>query len=403
MYKDVLQLRAYRWNLIAAMIGRLGDSIDMIGFSWMMYGLTRSPFYTAIVFGINMLPTLFLQPFAGAMIERLSKKKIIVLCDILRSLLTMVVLVLYIAKHLDPVFLLLVTFLNNGFEAFRMPAGTCFLAGTLPKEKYEQGLSLYQSASRTCELIGTGLAGLLLSSYGIGLTLLIDGLAFGLSAILISQIHLVERTVDQILSLKESCIQLKEGFSYLIKNRSLFMISIMAALINAGLVPFNSFESAYIRDSMHGSALLLSGVSFCISFGAIIGSLLYPVFRKVLSNEWLLFVCGMLIGGYNLLLAGLPSIDLEVGKILLLVMGSLIIGMGAGCGSVLVSSRVMVHAEKEYLARISSIFNAISCALVPILSLSIAFISKTANILSIFFIFGFVFIALFILLFRRSV
>ena len=40
-YRDVWKLKAYRWNLIAGMIGRLGDSIDMIGFSWMMYGLTK--------------------------------------------------------------------------------------------------------------------------------------------------------------------------------------------------------------------------------------------------------------------------------------------------------------------------------------------------------------------------
>lgn len=41
-YKDIWKINAYRWNLIAGMIGRLGDSIDMIGFSWMMYGLTES-------------------------------------------------------------------------------------------------------------------------------------------------------------------------------------------------------------------------------------------------------------------------------------------------------------------------------------------------------------------------
>ncbi len=402
-YKDIWKINAYRWNLIAGMIGRLGDSIDMIGFSWMMYGLTESTFYTAVVFGVNMLPTILFQPFAGAMIEQLSKKKIIVVCDFARSFLILMVLLLYLGNKLNPLFLLFVTFFNNLLESFRMPAGTCFLADTLSKETYESGVGLYQSASRACELVGTGIAGVIISCFGIGGALVCDMIAFFLCAVIISRVYLVESNEALKVNCKESIqstmSQLKGGIHYLISKKSVFLISIIASLINAGLVPLNSFESAYVRGSLQGSAILLSGLSLCISCGAIFGSFMFPYFHKLLNKRLLLSI-GIAIGGYNIVLAGIPFCNDNMWRIIILLCCSLIIGIMSGCGSVLVASSFMVHVEKSYLARVSAIFNSVASAFLPILSFLVAFLSKRLNILPIFLGFGLIFIVIFVLLFR---
>lgn len=403
-YRDVWKLKAYRWNLIAGMIGRLGDSIDMIGFSWMMYGLTKSTLYTAIVFGVNMLPTIILQPFAGAMIERISKKKIIVLCDSARFVLTTFVLFLYMCNMLNPVFLLFVTFLNNLFEAFRMPAGTCFLADTLPQDMYEQGVSLNQSTSRTCELIGTGLAGVIIAGVGVKGTLFCDLLAFLICALMISRIHLTESNVADNVPInqhiKSTMIQMKEGLHYMMRKRVVLIIAITASLLNVGLVPLNSFEAAYVQGTLNGSAILLSGLSVSISCGAIIGAFLYPYLHKKISNKWMLLSIGVILGGYNIILAGLPYVENRMWIWIGLLGSSFLLGITAGCGNVLASSSFMMHVEKEYLARASAIFSAVACSLMPVVSFVVGAVSKITDILPIFFVFGIVFILLFIYMFR---
>lgn len=403
-YRDVWKLKAYRWNLIAGMIGRLGDSIDMIGFSWMMYGLTKSTLYTAIVFGVNMLPTIILQPFAGAMIERISKKKIIVLCDSARFVLTTFILFLYMCDMLNPVFLLFVTFLNNLFEAFRMPAGTCFLADTLPQDMYEQGVSLNQSTSRTCELIGTGLAGVIIAGVGVKGTLFCDLLAFLICALMISRIHLTESNVADNVPIKQhiksTMIQMKEGLHYMMRKRVVLIIAITASLLNVGLVPLNSFEAAYVQGALNGSAILLSGLSVSISCGGIIGAFLYPYLHEKISNKWMLLSIGVILGGYNIILAALPYVENRMWIWIGLLGSSFLLGITAGCGNVLASSSFMMHVEKEYLARASAIFSAVACAFMPVVSFVVGAISKITDILPIFFVFGIIFILLFIYMFR---
>ena len=47
---------------------------------------------STIMFGINILPTICIQPFAGAFVECMKKRNIMVLCDMVRGILLQVLL-----------------------------------------------------------------------------------------------------------------------------------------------------------------------------------------------------------------------------------------------------------------------------------------------------------------------
>ena len=76
-YKDVLKQKEYVKLIIANLISRFGDSIDAIAFTWLVYAITGSAAWSAIIFAVNQLPSVLVQPFAGALVENMDKKKII--------------------------------------------------------------------------------------------------------------------------------------------------------------------------------------------------------------------------------------------------------------------------------------------------------------------------------------
>lgn len=53
--------------LSADLISRFGDSLDAIAYSWIIYEITGSESLMALIVGLNYIPTVLLQPFAGAM------------------------------------------------------------------------------------------------------------------------------------------------------------------------------------------------------------------------------------------------------------------------------------------------------------------------------------------------
>lgn len=196
-YRTIMHHRCFMQNLIANLINRLGDSIDMIAFSWLVYALTDSAAWSAIVLGVNILPNILIQPIAGAIVEQQPKKRVMVLCDLGRGVLTGLIILLYINQLLYPWILLVITFMNNTLESFRNPAETGFIPRILPKEDYDFGLSLNQSSARIFELIGTGIAGVILSVGGIAGAVAIDMLTFFISAFLIATIPLQEEKAEK--------------------------------------------------------------------------------------------------------------------------------------------------------------------------------------------------------------
>ena len=85
-YRQLLSQRQYIQLLLADTINRFGDSIDVIAYSWIMYEITGSASLMALVVGLNFVPTVFLTPFAGAFVDRISKKRVMALADLLPDL-----------------------------------------------------------------------------------------------------------------------------------------------------------------------------------------------------------------------------------------------------------------------------------------------------------------------------
>ena len=87
-YRQIFKQREFMKMTGANFINRFGDSIDMIAFTWLVFELTGSASWSAIMLGVNMIPNVLVQPFAGAIVERMEKKNIMIVCDVLRGILT---------------------------------------------------------------------------------------------------------------------------------------------------------------------------------------------------------------------------------------------------------------------------------------------------------------------------
>ena len=85
MYGEIIKEREYRKLIFATVINRFGDSVDAIAFAWLVYQITHSAAWSAIVFALNTLPNVVVQPFAGAIVEKMNKKHVIVATHLLRA------------------------------------------------------------------------------------------------------------------------------------------------------------------------------------------------------------------------------------------------------------------------------------------------------------------------------
>ncbi|MEG0528499.1 MAG: MFS transporter, partial [Longicatena sp.] len=174
VYITLKTQKQYLKIILANSINRFGDSIDAIAFTWLVYEVTQSATWSTVIFGMNMLPTILLQPFTGALVENMRKKNIMIICDIARGVSVSIIAISYLAGNLTPWMILAVTLLDSTFETFRIPAGISIVPKLLDEEHYEVGTALNSTFSRAMELIGTGCAGFIIGIFGISTAIFID-------------------------------------------------------------------------------------------------------------------------------------------------------------------------------------------------------------------------------------
>jgi MFS family permease len=367
-YKDIFRQREYLKIILASLINRFGDSIDVIAFTWLVYAITGSAAWSAIVAAVNQLPSVLIQPFAGALVEGMKKKRLMVMADITRGIITAGLAALYLMDALNPWILLGFTFINSTVEAFRLPAAMAVTPQVLEKKYYEYGTALNSTLSAAVELIGLGAAGFIIGIFGIGTAIALDGISFFGSAWILSLLRLKEHSLAKgTLQAKTYFKTLAGGFSYLKGQPAIRNFCLLAAFINAAFMPLNSLQMPLIQEVLGQGSELLSIFSIAFTAGMGAGAFVYPLVSSRLPVRTLVVGFGVLIGAgmYAIVLPG--EWQLSVPAIYgLTIANSFLIAFSTSILSSALRVQFMKTVRQEYLSRVAAIFNAGASAATPI-------------------------------------
>lgn len=399
-YKDVFTQKEYLKHIIANSISRFGDSIDAIAFTWLVYAITGSAAWSAIVFAINQLPSVLIQPFIGPVIEGMNKKKVMIITDFIRGGIIIGLVILYLTEYLNPWVLLLFTFCNSTVEAFSMPAFTAVVPKIIEEKYYTYGTALSSTISTIVQLAGTAAGGVIIGVWGVETAILIDGVSFFAAGLLRTFLRLDEKNLRKgKLEFKEYFETLKEGAVYIKKQPVIYNFCLMAIITNAILVPINSLQTPLITEVMGQGSELLSVFSMAMFIGMLIGSVVFPLIMEKMQVRTVVVITGISIGStFFLYTMGIYVQGNIVAIYLLTMIASVILGISTSMLSSVLNVQFMKVVSQEYLARVAAIFSAGACAATPIVSMLVSVVSTQLTVLQIFFISGILCVILFVMI-----
>lgn len=378
-YRQILKQKEYCKIIFANLINRFGDSIDAIAFSWLVYQVTQSASWSAIIFALNTLPSILLQPLAGAAVERMNKKKLMVLSDLIRGIVVAVLAFIYVTGMVNPWILAVFTLVISSVEAFCLPASTAILPMLLEKKYYEFGMSLNSIGTTVMQLIGTGMAGVIIGALGVPAAIIIDTVTFLASAFVKGTIRVHEKleAVADNNAVRRYFTDLKEGFIYMKHKRVFLNIIIMALFINAMLVPLNSFQTPLVVEVLHQDSSLLSviGCSEVIAMG--LGAFVYPYISKKFKVRTLFCINGFILSaGYYGMVLGARFFQNTLAVYITTAVAAFLLSGSACIMSSCVSVQFMKAVEPQYLARESALLGAGAMAAMPITSFFLGILVK---------------------------
>ena len=397
-YRDVLTQKEYMKLLVANAVNRLGDAVDSITFTWLTYALTGSASWSAVIFGLNQVPTVVIQPLAAVWVEKIDKKKVMAITDLIRGFLVMILAGAYIFDLLTPWLLVVLTLSISSAEAFRIPAGTGILPQIINLDYYSFGSALNRTISTIMELIGTGLSGVILAVFGIPAAVGIDMLSYFISAGIIFFIRPLDQTAEgcekspQPADLPEDCSKvahpsplkawwtdykrsMKEGLAYMKAHPLIIKFCLLGIVANAMLVPINALITPIITGAWGQGAGLLSVFNTLLTSGTLVGGIVYPYIGQKAKPRTILISGGLILFiNYACLASGRLFTTAAAAYIGMGVIAFLM-GFGLALFSSCFSVLFVQSTDKDYLTRVSGILNSSSTAAMPVLSFIIGFLA----------------------------
>ena len=177
------------WNknfillLQASAVSTIGDLMYSVAIGYWVYEQTGSNSLMGIMSSISMFVTMFLSPFSGSVVDKLNRKWVIVLGDILQGVLMLTIGILAYAGKLSVPGVLIAAFLAALGGVFYAPAANTSLIDIIPRDEIVRGQSLFSGVSSTINMVGTAFSGVMVAFFGVPLIIVLNGCSNIYSAI----------------------------------------------------------------------------------------------------------------------------------------------------------------------------------------------------------------------------
>jgi MFS family permease len=177
-------------------ISALGDQFTLVAMPWLVLKLTSSPAELGLVLATLALPRALLMLVGGAVVDRMSPRRVLLMARGINALLIALLAALVLDGQASILAVYGIAACTGLATAFAYPAGSSVLPQILPRDQLAKANATMMSARQLTTFAGPALAGLVISTdiHGLGLAFAFDAASFLFSLVSL----MLVRTPDQV-------------------------------------------------------------------------------------------------------------------------------------------------------------------------------------------------------------
>jgi len=403
-----MQKRDSYWNrnftlfFLGSLISNLGGTLSGFTTSLFFLDMTGSAALMSAYLAWTMVIRLAITPLMGPVVDRLSKVKVMWICDYIFAATDLISAALLFSGLRGPA-AAAVVFANGTVNCLVgtmfNPASSSMTPLTVKKDQLTQAYSAFSTMNQTVNLFGVVFAAGLYSVMGYPWILLLNGLCVGLSGIAEMFIRVQEPPAQ--FQPSHFWQDMKDGLRYIISKPALIVLG-------GSAVPSNFFGTGFfsvilpftINTALGLPAMVLASSEIGLSAGSIVTSLLLSRSKRkikpgrVITPSMLSYAVdiALIFVNCHLYSIGLYPMPAFVALQVLLFFAQ---GVTMVLLNVPLNAAIAAQIEPDYMARVQSLFGSLSSAAMPLAAvvfgllidhagLSFAQIVSTAGMFSVY-------------------
>jgi MFS family permease len=246
-------------------ISLIGTWLQAAAVRWVVYDQTRSEFLLGVVEVASLLPGVFVGLFAGALADRVSPLRMMVVMELAQMVLAFVLAFLVGAGVVAIWQLILILALARISVTFELPSRQIFFYELVGAETLPNAIALNSGLFNATRVIGPALSGPGLMFLGASGCFAINGASY-IAAILVLLSIRVDRTPHLRPSAGFRFSEMLGGLLHLRKDRRMLALFVMVALFGVVAMGYEAMVPAYARTVIHTD---VEGYSLLLAFSGV--------------------------------------------------------------------------------------------------------------------------------------
>jgi MFS transporter, DHA3 family, macrolide efflux protein len=289
----------------------LGSQLVQFALIWWLTKTTGSPTILALASVAGLLPQVLLGPFAGVLVDRWSRRAVMLVADATVALATLVLGYLFWIDAAAIPYVFAVLFVRSVAGTFHWPAMQASTTLMVPSQHLTRIQGMNQALNGGLNVFAAPLGALLLEWIDVACIIAVD-VVTALAAIIPLLLIAIPQPPQRAAAGRGVAAfkaELVEGIRYVRSRRALITLLGLAVLINLVLSPTFALLPILVTDHFGGEALQLATLQAASSAGVIGGGLLLSLwggFKRRIHTT----IVGLYGIGIGVLLVGLTPATL---------------------------------------------------------------------------------------------
>jgi MFS family permease len=267
-----LRSRNYRLFFGGQSLSLIGTWITRIATSWLVYRLTGSELLLGVVGFWGQIPTLLLAPFAGVLVDRWDRHRILLVTQALSLLQSLALAGLTLSGIVTVRAILLLQIVQGLINAFDTPARQAFVVEMVEdRADLPNAIALNSSMVNGSRIVGPAIGGVMIAAVGEGWCFMADAVSYMFVIGSLLAMRLPRRKPNRVEA--RVLAELKAGFQYVQASSPIRTSLLVLAIVSAMGMPYTVLMPAVVANVLHGGPKTLGLLMTASGVGALTGAL----------------------------------------------------------------------------------------------------------------------------------
>jgi MFS family permease len=351
----------YRLYFMGQGISLIGSWMQSVAMGWLVYRITRSAFLLGVVGFASQIPSFFLGPLAGVLVDRWNRHRMLIVIQTLFMVQAFILAFLVLSKTVTVWQLIGLSAVVGLVNAFDMPTRQSFVIQMVGSKKdLGNAIALNSMMFNGARLIGPSIAGLVIAVAGEGICFLINAVSF--LAVIASLFAM--KNIPRQPAIKKSHVlrDLRNGISYAFGFVPIRSILFLIALVSLMGMSYTVLMPVFAKEILHGGPHTLGFLMGATGVGALAGAFFLASRKSAAGLERIIPVAAGIFG------IGLTALSRSLSFPLSLALMA-VIGFGMMANMVSCNTLIQMLVDDDKRGRVMSLYSVAFMGIAPFGSL----------------------------------